>query len=320
MSPVDRDRSEPQLSVDWVPAYELVISLIAFASAKMHPNLDLGASWLRQVRERLPASFRAGDLADFVKEDHGLVMLLVLRCPGDRAAETFVDWLAELTPGAAYDVLCELMPEDKKLPRDFYPWRDQLASVFRTWNECFFSAVDPSILDSLHAEANLRRKRLNAGSAADVVEEITNGLWWEPAPELRRIVLAPQYHSRPYNCDESLHDGVVIFYPADVVPLPADAPPTGLLRLTRGLGDESRLRILRFLTGGPCTLTEVARFAGLSQPTVHHHLTQLRAAGLVRVHCSVKSPNRYSLRPGAVGDLAQQLTGYLEPGKGGSNT
>jgi DNA-binding transcriptional ArsR family regulator len=85
------------------------------------------------------------------------------------------------------------------------------------------------------------------------------------------------------------------------------------MRLTHALGDESRLRMLRFLARTPSSsLTEVARFAGLSQPTVHHHLTQLRAAGLVRILFSASSPNRYSLRPHALEQLAEQLGAYLE--------
>jgi DNA-binding transcriptional ArsR family regulator len=88
-----------------------------------------------------------------------------------------------------------------------------------------------------------------------------------------------------------------------------------LRRLTHALSDESRLRMLRFLANGPATMTEVARFAGLSQPTVHHHLVQLRAAGLVRIHFTLSSPTRYSLRPHALDVLAQQLGAYLTPSK-----
>ncbi|MBV8716454.1 MAG: helix-turn-helix transcriptional regulator, partial [Chloroflexi bacterium] len=73
------------------------------------------------------------------------------------------------------------------------------------------------------------------------------------------------------------------------------------------------LRILRFVADGPRTLTEVARFIGLSQPTVHHHLVQLRAAGLVRVHFVANAPSRYSLRPHALDQLSDQLGRYLQP-------
>ena len=73
-----------------------------------------------------------------------------------------------------------------------------------------------------------------------------------------------------------------------------------------------QLRMLRFVADGPCTLTEMARFVGLSQPTVHHHLVQLRAAGLVRVHFVVSGPSRYSLRPHALDQLNVQLGHYLQ--------
>ena len=111
-----------------------------------------------------------------------------------------------------------------------------------------------------------------------------------------------------------LPDGIFILYPADVVPTAPDSPPMALLRLTRGLSDESRLRILRFLSLGPRSLTEVARFAGLSQPTVHHHLSQLRSAGLVRIHYTLSSSARYSLRTHALDQLSTALGTYLEPG------
>jgi DNA-binding IclR family transcriptional regulator len=74
--------------------------------------------------------------------------------------------------------------------------------------------------------------------------------------------------------------------------------------------------MLRFLADGPRNLTEVARFAGLTQPTVHHHLAMLRSAGLVRVHITDVSPNRYSLRPRALELLGDQLGAYLAPAKG----
>ena len=126
------------------------------------------------------------------------------------------------------------------------------------------------------------------------------------------MVLVPQFHQRPYNHDETIVGGILLLYPADTVVNPPDGPPLGLLRLTRGLGDESRLRILRFLAQGPQSLSEVARFAGLSQPTVHHHLTQLRAAGLVRAHVTTDASRRYSLRPHAFDQLSTQLAQYLE--------
>lgn len=53
------------------------------------------------------------------------------------------------------------------------------------------------------------------------------------------------------------------------------------------LGDINRLRILRMLPTTPdcencCNVSEIADKLGLSQPTITHHLTRLRQAGIVK--------------------------------------
>ena len=171
-------------------------------------------------------------------------------------------------------------------------WAGAIASSAYCANgtACYFSEVDPAVLDGLQRESDSLRGRLAAMPARELVEQITNGMWVEPAPGMVHVELVPQYHLRPYNHDCNLSNGVILLYPADVLPPPADAPPPALLRLTRGLSDDSRLRILRFLSLGTRSLTEVARFAGLSQPTVHHHLAQLRSAAWCA--CTARWPGR----------------------------
>jgi DNA-binding transcriptional ArsR family regulator len=244
--------------------------------------------------------------------------VLVDVCPGERDVETYLDWLATLSAGAAYDALHDWAgTAGPPLPRDFAAWRERMVQRLRAWNELYFGHVEPAVLDGLRSCAETLQARIGE-PAQRLVEDATHGLWIEPSPNLRCVVLVPQYHQRPYNDHTNLDHAIEILYPAAVLPQPPDAVPLALLRLRRGLSDESRLRILRFLRSGPCTLTEVARFAGLSQPTVHHHLAQLRIAGLVRVHIYLSGPARYSLRPGAAEALARQVDSYLEPEKGAS--
>jgi DNA-binding transcriptional ArsR family regulator len=47
------------------------------------------------------------------------------------------------------------------------------------------------------------------------------------------------------------------------------------------LADVNRLRIIRHLADGPCTVTELIEHVGLSQPLVSWHLGKLREVGLV---------------------------------------
>ena len=53
------------------------------------------------------------------------------------------------------------------------------------------------------------------------------------------------------------------------------------LFMLKALADESRLALLRQLSQGETTVGELARLVALGEPTVSHHLTRLREAGLV---------------------------------------
>ncbi|NLG70775.1 MAG: metalloregulator ArsR/SmtB family transcription factor [Chloroflexi bacterium] len=55
----------------------------------------------------------------------------------------------------------------------------------------------------------------------------------------------------------------------------------GLLDMLKALADQSRLTLLRILSEGEITVSDLARRVDLSEPTVSHHLSRLRAAGLV---------------------------------------
>jgi DNA-binding transcriptional ArsR family regulator len=246
-----------------------------------------------------------------------LFWLLVHVCPGQRDTAGFLDWLGQLSAGDAYEALAPGLPAASHgLPRDFRAWRDVVVGLLRDFDAGYFADIDPAILAGLSRGADALQTRLGTVPSRELVEEVTNGMWIEPTPELSHVVLVPQYHCRPFNDFGQLQHGMIVLYPHEALPTPPGSPPTGLLRLTRGLADESRLRILRFLgANGPRTLTEVARFARLSQPTVHHHLALLRAAGLVRVYVPLPGPSRYGLSPHALGALAIQLGTYLEPDK-----
>jgi DNA-binding transcriptional ArsR family regulator len=314
------------LAVEWSPAYEFLISFGCFVFRQWHPVLEIGQAWVKQVRQSLTGAYlerisHKSFLADLKDADHDLLMLLVRACPDASRQDAcqFLDWLAALSPGDAYEALAPRLPESgPQLPRDFAVWRDHYVDVLGVWESAYFRTVDAAILDGLRQESHALAARLGSAPALDLVEQVTNGLCVEPTPAVQSITLGPQYHQRPYNTDFLEQGNIVILYPADVLPPDPQLPPPRLLRLTRALGDDSRLRILRFLSGGACSLTEVARFAHQSQPTVHHHLAQLRAAGLVQVQFApgVPTPNRYCLRPHALEQLAQQLGTYLvEPNR-----
>ncbi len=68
----------------------------------------------------------------------------------------------------------------------------------------------------------------------------------------------------------------------DVQPLP-EPEVEHLARVAKALSDPSRIQILRLLgqQQGRVCACDVVDFLGLSQPTVSHHLSVLKRAGLV---------------------------------------
>ncbi len=59
--------------------------------------------------------------------------------------------------------------------------------------------------------------------------------------------------------------------------------PEQLAFLAKSLGDENRLLILRYVSSGRKSVSQVVEELGLSQPLVSHHLRELRRALLVNV-------------------------------------
>jgi DNA-binding transcriptional ArsR family regulator len=66
---------------------------------------------------------------------------------------------------------------------------------------------------------------------------------------------------------------------ASVVDVPDDL--RDLRTFHKVLADANRLRIVRRLSDGPATVTELIEHVGLSQPLVSWHLSKLREIGLV---------------------------------------
>lgn len=86
----------------------------------------------------------------------------------------------------------------------------------------------------------------------------------------------------------------------------------------RLLGDPARLRILRELLRGECSVLDLAERVGLQQPTVSKHLSALRSEGIVArrqngLHSlySVADDSVSKLCDIVCEGLAKRLTGHL---------
>ncbi len=147
-----RNDSTVDLASEWSTAYEFLVSFGCFAFASLHPILEIGQSWVRQVRHALPAAYveqisQKAFIAALKEVDHDLLMILVRACPDTsrQDAPRFLDWLANLSPGDAYEALAPRLPESgPQLPRDFGAWRDRMVEVLRIWDSAYFQQLDHS--------------------------------------------------------------------------------------------------------------------------------------------------------------------------------
>ncbi len=302
-----------RVEVDWAPAYELLMSLKAYTSTADRKILELGAAWVKEVRERLSPGLAAGLAAHGSRDKLWWLDLLIRQAPPPRDAAAFLGWLATLSGGEMYERLAPQAAENWALPESLSAARDHALSILKQWDDEYFRHVDAAILDGLAAEAARTGALIETMEPLALVEQATNGIYFVPEPRPDVVLLIPQYHYRPWNVFSIYRTVRAIQYPVDAVPPATGEIPPGLLRLTRALADDSRLRMLRFLAAGPQSFSSVVQFSGLAKSTVHHHLVVLRAAGLVRVYAyqGGGTADAYDLRPHALDELDRRLRAFL---------
>lgn len=301
-----------RVEVDWAPAYELLVSLQAYASRNEHKTLDIGAEWVRSVRRQLHPELAATLASRDALRGFNLVGLLVYQCPGERDASGFLAWLASLSDGELYERIAPIIAKrNVELLDDLGGLRDGAVRILSAWNTQYFQTLNAEILSGLQEDAEQKRALIETTSAEVLVEIATSGVHFVPASDLEVVLLIPHYHFRPWNLHATFQRKRLVQYPADVLQPVEGEPSPRLMRLVRALSDENRLRILRMLSQGPATFTDVLRFTGLSKSTVNHHMVALRAAGLVRAHDPGEPMPTYTLREGALDELGAGLKGYL---------
>jgi DNA-binding transcriptional ArsR family regulator len=166
--------------------------------------------------------------------------------------------------------------------------------------------VAPDVLRALQRDADAKRSL--AVPAGDVIDIAAGGYEYEWEPEIDRVALVPHHAARPWLFLCQHRRTRIICYPLQT----SDAVEERALALGRALADERRVLMVRRLAGGDASLTELAAAAGVARSTAHHHLSQLRAAGLVTMHGNAR---RYwfTLRREGLADARQTLAELAAP-------
>ena len=189
--------------------------------------------------------------------------------------------------------------------------QEELVLLLEAYLDAVFRAEVGHVVDAI-ADASHRADNLLAVLPTEVaIEQLTGGYTMGPNLSLSRITLAPSAFIHPFvatRFDEATGEALIVFgvRSSSLEEYDTDPVDPQLLKALRSLGDPGRLRLMRLLSREPLTTTELQARIGLSPPTVHHHLHQLRAAGLVRQE-RTKGGMRYSIRRDSASGVLDQL-------------
>ena len=198
---------------------------------------------------------------------------------------------------------------------------ERYLQALQSYYQAFFAEEERHIAPTLTAALERARKLSVQLSLDKLLEELTQGLhlpWFRDVPEL---VLAPSYWSTPlvFLGKVNPERSILLFgaRPANASLIPGEVVPDALLRVLKAMADPTRLRILRYLVREQLTPAEISRRLRLRAPTVIHHLSELRLAGLVHITFEEHAERRYTARMEGVLGLNELLDEFLQcRGKG----
>ena len=198
------------------------------------------------------------------------------------------------------------------LPLTAAETKRRLLAVLRRFVAEVFEPAEAGVRAALEADAAVKRALAARVTPDALITTAARGFVYEREAEASRVVLAPQLASRPWLLLCQHRDARIICYPAEEQAEAERDVRERALALGRALADDARIRILQRLAHGEASLNELTELTGLAKSTAHHHLGQLRTAGLVILRGNARS-YRYDLSPDAVGDagglLAELLSG-----------
>lgn len=188
--------------------------------------------------------------------------------------------------------------------------KNHLIILMSGWYESVIKSDEISNVTILKRDfhsKSLMKKKLTP----EKLVELTIGKAYSPEPTVTDVLLIPQNIYRPWTVEADEVDTKIFYYPVSDESILANEdiyiPPFALIQRYKSLGDEIRLKIIKFLSEGDKTLQELTDKLNMAKSTVHHHLSLLRAAQFVQIVDSM-----YHLNKDAFLLMESDLKIYLE--------
>ncbi len=199
----------------------------------------------------------------------------------------------------------------------------ELVALLDTYLTRIYSAQIGQVQEALDAATSASSALLDALPTVEAIEQLTGGYTLATDLDLRSITLAPSIFVYPFmstRVDERSGEALIIYgVPSDVFdsydPVPIQRE---LAKALKALADPNRLMVMGLLAKESMYGTELISALGLSQPTVHYHLTELRSAGLIRQQRE-KGGMRYSIRRTTAAEIPRALHALILGGASGAD-
>jgi DNA-binding transcriptional ArsR family regulator len=343
------------IEVDGVGTYEVLLAMgTAFNPEESQSGFDLGPEWITQVREATPEDLaeELRKLGGPYCTVWNSLLGLVATAPHPHDPDRVFGWMAQINPqrlrrwilgyighyadpalveqaaDGDMDAVRRVVGEGKgeemvdhvvglfEIPAE--EMRDRLVNTIVRFRNEVFNQYEEPFSAAISRAAAAQRATSSRESAKAVIEQVTNGLDYEIPLGVTRVILVPSVVVKPLSLIDQHRDTLLVFYGMadEFIDSDPEAPPSWLVKTYKALSDERRLRILRRLSESETTLDDLTELLGLSKSTVHHHMSVLRAAGLVRVRISgskaeAKESKTYALRTQTLGNAGAFLDAYI---------
>jgi DNA-binding transcriptional ArsR family regulator len=192
---------------------------------------------------------------------------------------------------------------------------ERYVEALQSYIEVFFAEEERRINPYLQQALDKGRQLAADLDFPSLMVELSQGVKIATLEEADRVTFAPSYWITPLVMYDTIEpkNWTVLFgaRPADVALVPGEVIPDAMLRALKALSDPTRLLILHYLSDKPSTPSELARKLRLRAPTVVHHLSALRLAGLVYISMEDEGEKRYTVRSSVVSDTFTTLSRFL---------
>lgn len=278
------------------------------------PNPKNGAALLKQL-ESIPPVDRLPVLAFLPHSQSPIAEILMQTSANKKWSEKELKVLRQNHFIPNYIPSADFINMQRKVWTQKEKMGEDLVPTLRAYYESFFIEEEERIQPAL--ELGLMHARERAGSLAvpALLEELSQGVRFSDFLDTPELVLVPSFWSAPFVFYDRVNPqtNLMLFgsRPDEFALIPGGAIPELLINGLKALADPTRLRILRNLSDGPQSPTQLARSLRLRTPTVTHHLFELRLAGLIQVNISSHGERLYATRIEGILDTQESLKKFV---------